>query len=553
MKETIVDLIAEFFAGTHPAVGLPSRIPMSVPKDTTHGDLSSNICMMTAKAAGLPPRDLASELAAWLNGRLEGKATAEIAGPGFLNFRLAQEQVQGILRRILDAGREFGKSDHGAGKTINLEFVSANPTGPPVVVSARAAAFGSALARLLQCAGYSVTSEYYLNDAGAQVRALGGSLRARVRELAGDPLELPENGYHGLYLVDMARTLVAEAAESITAWDALPEEEALVGYAQWAVQMIQVQIKREMERFRAPFDVWFSEKELHASGKVLAVLELFEAKGLIYEADGARWFRSSDFGDEKDRVVIRSDGRPTYFLADAAYHLDKLERGFTKAINVLGPDHHGHIARMQAIATAIGAPAGWLEILLLQWVTLVENGEAVAMSKRAGEFVTMADLVEDVGVDVARTYFLTRRRDSHLEFDLTLAREQSSKSRVFYAQYATARIAGVTRKAVEAGLSIEFGPDLDLSRLDGPEELALIKFLEQFPAAIISAADAREPNRLFNYLVDTATCFHKFYHECQVVTEDVGLSQARLALTRATAQVLANGLDHLGVEAPERM
>ncbi len=525
------------------------EVVLSPPRDPAHGDLSTNVALAAAKELGEKPRAIADALAAWCNERLAGRATAAVAGPGFVNFVFAEEQVQGSLQRILAAGEDFGRSDGGRGRRVNLEFVSANPTGPPVVVSARAAAFGSTLARLLDFAGYDVTCEYYLNDSGAQVAALGASLRARWRELQGQPLALPENGYHGLYLKDMAAQLPEEAG----AWDGLAEEESVARFAEHAVAGIKEQIRSEMDRFRTRFDVWFSEDGLYRTGAVEEVLALFEEKGLVYERDDARWFRSTRFGDEKDRVLVRSDGRPTYFAADAAYHLDKLRRGFDSAIDVLGPDHHGHVTRMQAIARAIGAPEGWLEILLLQWVTLVEGGETVAMSKRAGEFVTMADLLDDVGVDVARTYFLTRRRDSHLEFDLALAREQSSKSRIFYAQYATARIAGVLRKAATDGVAPVPEGELALELLSSEEERALIQLLAQFPEQVAAAAAAREPNRLFNYLVDVATLFHKFYHEHTIVSADADLSQARLALCRATRQVLALGLDLMGVAAPERM
>ena len=553
MKDAIRGALTEFFSLRHPGATLPPEIPLVPPRESSHGDFSSNICMICAKSAGLPPRQLAAQAVLWINEKLEGRATAELAGPGFLNFRLASDQVQEILRRIMAAGGDYGRSEHGGGRTVNLEFVSANPTGPPVVVSARAAAVGSTLARLLDAVGYDVTSEYYFNDSGAQISALGASLRARWRELRGEELAIPENGYHGRYLLEMARELDAEQGAEAEAWNALEEEASLDSFAGYAVGGIKDQIERELERFRSPFDIWFREASLHEDGKVDEVLAFFEKQDLIYEEGGARWFRSSNYGDEKDRVVVRSDGRPTYFLNDAAYHMDKLRRGFDKVINILGPDHHAHVTKMQAIASAIGAPEGWLEIVLLQWVTLVEDGETVSMSKRAGEFVTMGDLVEDVGVDVARSYFLTRRCNSHLEFDLSLAREQSSKSRVFYPQYATARIAGVLRKAEEAGLSLTAETELDLSRLDEESELALIKLLEQFPDSLVGAAEAREPNRLFNYLCDVASGFHKFYHECHIVGENRELSLARLALAGATRQVIQNGLDLMGVEAPESM
>ncbi|MCB9514648.1 MAG: arginine--tRNA ligase [Candidatus Latescibacteria bacterium] len=556
MKERLAALLADYFRTQFPALNWafdggdqgPAEFAVQPPRDAAHGDLASNAAMVTAKLCGQPPRELALALARWCEERLPG-LRAEVAGPGFLNFRLPVAAHQDLVARILAAGADYGRSEAGGGQKVDLEFVSANPTGPPVVVSARAAAFGSTLANLLAFSGHAVTREYYLNDAGSQVDALGESLRARWRELQGEPLALPENGYHGLYVKAMAEAL---DPSQVAAWETLPAEARGRAYAEHALAGIVESLRSEMSRFRTDFDVWFSERSLHDGGKLDEALSLFEAKGLVYEADGARWFRSSDFGDDKDRVVLRSDGRPTYFLADAAYHLDKLRRGYDKALNVLGPDHHGHVARMQAIAQAIGAPEGWLEILLLQWVTLVENGETVAMSKRAGEFVTMGDLVDDVGVDVARTYFLARRRDSHLEFDLVQAREQSSKSRVFYAQYATARIAGILRKAEEAGL--DAAPEgEDLARLTSEEELGLIRTLAEFPDQVAGAAAAREPNRLFNYLSDVAAGFHRFYHERQVVGDDAALSRARLALCRATRQVLANGLGLMAVDAPERM
>jgi len=559
VKERLRAAIGDYFRERHGELDWafaggtlgPAEIALLPPKESAHGDLTTNVAMLVAKPCGLPPRELATALAAWCEARLPGLA-ATVAGPGFLNFRLPAGAQQSVVGEILTAGAAYGRSQAGAGQRICLEFVSANPTGPAVVVSARAAAFGSTLARLLEAAGYQVTREFYVNDAGSQVEALGESLRARRRELAGEPLAIPENGYHGLYLRAMAEAL---DAEQVARWEALPPAAGRAAYAEHALAALVAGLRAEMERFRTPFDVWFSERSLHESGKVAEVLALFEAQGLVYEAEGARWFRSGDFGDDKDRVVMRSDGRPTYFLADAAYHLDKLRRGFSKAITVLGPDHHGHVARMLAIARAIGAPEGWLEILVLQLVTLVENGEQVTMSKRAGEFVTMGELIDDVGVDVARSYFLVRRRDSHLEFDLGQAREQSAKSRVFYPQYATARIAGILRKAAAAGYAAEAAtpPLAELALLASDEELELIRSLGEFPALIASAAAAREPNRLFNYLSDVAAAFHRFYHERTVVGEDPALSRARLALCRATRQVLLSGLDLMGVDAPERM
>ncbi len=551
MKELIAQVLRDYFEARHPDAGLfqgekPLSIQLDNPRDRSHGDLACNVAMASAKRLGMPPRELAEALAEWCNEELAGRATAEVAGPGFLNFRLAAGEVHAALASILELGADYGRSQAGRGEKINLEFVSANPTGPAVVVSARAAAFGSTLARLLDFSGHVVTREYFLNDAGGQVRTLGASLLARWRERQGEPLEIPENGYHGLYLKDMAEALgAAEAEELLGAAD--PGE----AFARYAIGELVGQVREQMDAFRTPFDVWFSEKALHEKGKLDEALFYLKDKDLTYEKDGATWFKTSEYGDEKDRVVLKSDGVASYLLADVAYARDKFARGFDKAIYVLGPDHHSHVARLKAVAEAIGAGRDWLEVILLQWVTLVEGGEAVAMSKRAGEFVTMEDLVADVGVDVARTYFLTRRAESHLEFDLEMAREQSSKSPIFYAQYATARIAGVLRKAAEGGVAE--GSEPELSLLGSEEELALIRELERFPELIAAVAKAREPNRLFQYLSEVATLFHRFYHEHQIVSDDAALSTARLALCRATRQVFENGLDLMGVSAPERM
>jgi arginyl-tRNA synthetase len=550
MKDLITGVIWDYYEARHADAGLfegekPLSIHLDNPRDRSHGDLACNVAMASAKKLGMPPRKLAEELVAWCNEKLDGRATAEVAGPGFINFRLAAGEVQSALAKILELGTEYGRSKVGGGEKINLEFVSANPTGPAVVVSARAAAFGSTLARLLDFSGHAVVSEYFLNDAGGQVRTLGASLMARWKEAQGEPLEIPENGYHGLYLKDMAVALEPAQAEQ---W--LNASDPVDAFARHAIGDLVGQVRIQMDAFRTPFDVWFSEKSLHDAGKLEDALAYLKEKNLTYEKDGAVWFKTSDYGDEKDRVVLKSDGVAAYLLADVAYALDKFGRGFDKAIYVLGPDHHSHVARLKAVAEAIGAGKEWLEVILLQWVTLVEDGETVAMSKRAGEFVTMEELVADVGVDVARTYFLTRRAESHLDFDLGLAREQSSKSPIFYAQYATARIAGVLRKAEEGGVT---AADAELSLLSATEELALIRELERFPDLIAAAAKAREPNRLFQYLNEVATLFHRFYHEHQIVSENAGLSAARLALCRATRQVLRNGLDLMGVSAPERM
>jgi arginyl-tRNA synthetase len=414
-----------------------------------------------------------------------------------------------------------------------VEFVSANPTGPLVIVSARAAAIGAALVSILRKAGYDVQAEYYVNDAGSQVAKLGLSLLTRFRQRLGEDAPFPEEGYPGEYLVDIAREI--------------PEQDARA-----SLERIMQTIQSDLELFGVKYDNFFRESGLYADREIWRTLDLLKERGVVYEEDGAQWFRSAELGDEKDRVLVRSDGSPTYFLADAAYHLNKLRRGFAEAIDLWGPDHHGHIKRMQSVSQVLGAPAGWPEVLIVQWVRLVEDGKVVSMSKRGGEFVTLHDLVEDVGADAAKFFFLMRKTSAHLDFNLTLARKESDENPVYYVQYAHARISSVVAYAREGG--VDFPSDTScVELLTEAEEIDLMRKLVIFPELIRGAAITREPHFLTAYAQQLAADFHRFYHVCRIVSSNRRLSEARLLLAEATRIVLAESLRVLGVSAPDKM
>ena len=527
--------------------GEGERLPLETPRDPAHGDLASNVAMALAKTAGLPPRRVAERLVEALDLGPEVLAAAEIAGPGFLNFRLAPAALHGVLLEVLERGPAYGESDLGRGLCVQVEYVSANPTGPMNVVSARAAAVGSALVRLLRATGHDVRSEFYVNDSGRQVRLLGLSFQARCRERLGLPGEFPAEGYHGTYV----REMVAEFPEAETA-AALADPEA-ERFREWALERIVPQQARDLDAYGVGFDEWFRESRLHAEGKLDATLAELRARGHVFEQEGALWFRSTAFGDEKDRVLVRSGGEPTYFLADIAYHRDKHARGFARVIDIWGPDHHGHVLRLQGALTALGLPAGFLEVELLQHVRLLAGGVEVKMSKRTGEYVTLRELVDEVGADVAKYFFLMRSTTTPLDFDLDLAKSQSDENPAYYVQYAHARIASLVRYAGEHGIEPPAEPAAAAARLTAPEELALLKELLLFPELVRGAARAREPHPLPTYLARLAETFHRFYHVHRVVTADRELSQARLLLCLGVRQVVRNGLGLLGVAAPERM
>jgi arginyl-tRNA synthetase len=525
-----------------------SGVPVAVerPRDAAHGDIATPVAMSLAKVLKKNPMEIAERVAGALRIDPGVVASVEAARPGFINFRLAAPVLQKTVREALESGDAYGRTDDGAGRRLQVEYVSANPTGPLVIVSARAAAVGNAILNLLDFAGYRTQGEYYVNDYGKQVEALGASLGFRLRErlglVAGE--ESIENyQYPGSYLAEIASALDEPRARELAAAADTSE------LGRFAASQLLERIRDDLGRYGARFDEFFLESSLHPDA-VEAAYRRLVASGHTYEQDGAVYFRSTDFGDDKDRVLKKSDGVPTYFVADVAYHAAKLDRGFDRAIGLLGPDHHGYVARMQAAMTALGAPADWLEIIIVGWVRLLEDGNPVSMSKRAGEFITMRELIDDVGVDVAKYFFLMRRANSPLDFDLTLARKQSDENPVYYVQYAHARIASVIRFAEERGVSAQ---GADLSLLTAAEERALMLHLLYFPGVVAGAAHAREPHRITTYAQELATAFHQFYHECRIVGDDAAVSAARLDLARATKIVLKNALHLLGVSAPSSM
>ncbi len=527
-----------------------------VPREGAHGDYASNAAMVLAKAARRPPRQVA-ELIVRHFPRLPAVGALEIAGPGFVNVTLDPDWCRTALPRIVAAGARYGGGEAGRDQHVRLEFVSANPTGPLVIVNARAAAVGDALARLLKSQGYAVTTEFYVNDAGNQFQALAKSFEARVRQALGEDVPLPENGYPGDYLVALARDYVKEGRPA--ALD-LPEGQRVEHLGEYAVARITEGQRRVLHDYGVDFDLWSSERRaVRERGLPERVLGELTARGLAYEQDGALWFRASEFGDEKDRVLRKSDGELTYFAVDVAYHHHTKFGGATRVIDLLGPDHHGYVTRMRAAMRALGHPGEAFDVLIIQLVTLLRDGQPVRMSKRRGEFVLMEELLEEVGRDAARFTFLTRRHDSPLEFDLALATRQSADNPVYYVQYAHARIMSIFRQAASQGAvpapewgGLDWSPS-DPPRLTLPEELSLIKRLLQFPELVGGTAQALEPHRIAYWLGELAGAFHPYYKVNRVIGDDVGLTRARLLLCAAVGQVVRNGLALLGVGAPESM
>jgi arginyl-tRNA synthetase len=523
------------------AAALPDDVGIERPRNPEHGDYATNVALRTAKKAGVPPRELATWLADELAAK-DGIASAEIAGPGFINLRLAADAQGGIVAEVLAGGASFGNGDEYAGRNVNLEFVSANPTGPLHLGGTRWAAAGDALGRVLSARGAKVTREYYFNDAGGQIMRFVRSLVAVAR---GEPA--PEDGYGGAYIGEIAAKVLALEPDALTS----PDRDEI--FRRVGVGLMFDEIKADLHAFGTDFDVWFHEQSLHDSGAVDAAVERLKASNSLYFADGAWWLRSSEFGDDKDRPVIKSDGQPAYIAGDIAYFLDKRTRGFDLCIYMLGADHHGYIGRLKAAAAALGDDPDVVEVLIGQMVNLVADGKPVRMSKRAGTVVTMEDLVDAVGVDAARYSLIRSSVDSTLDVDLDLLVRRSNDNPVFYVQYAHARLASLARNAADLGLiaGTEFG------LLVHPREGDLIRTLGEFPAAVRSAAELREPHRVARYLEALASAYHKFYDACRVLPmgdeEITELHRARLALCVAARQVLANGLAMLGVSAPERM
>lgn len=527
-------------------------IELEAPRNKDHGDLSCNVAMVLAKQAGLPPRKLAENLVARIetgNGLID---RVEIAGPGFINFYLKPGWLHEVVQEIHSQGSSYGRSDRGVGLKVLLEFVSANPNGPITVGSGRSGIIGDTLARLYQLTGAEVWREYYINDAAnsSQMINFGRSLVVRYQQLLRQDVPFPEDGYHGEYVTDIARGIIEESGDRYLKMD---EEERLTLFTRMAEDAMITQQKADLKNFAIEFDCWYSERSLHDSGKVEETIERLGRSGYTYEQDGAIWLKSTAFGDDKDRALVRSNGKPTYIASDAAYHADKFERGFNRLINVWGPDHHGYIARTKAAVGALGYNPDDLYVIIYQAVRLFSGGEIVMMSKRAGDVISLAELVEEVGRDAARYFLLMRSQDSQLDFDLELAKKQSDDNPVYYIQYAHARIASILRNAKEQGVAIPDAAVTDLSCLTMEAEIDLMKKLADWPDEVATAAFSHQPHRLTAFAAELARLFHKFYTECRVLGDDPVLTSARLALVGAAKIVLGNLLETIGVSAPEKM
>jgi len=518
------------------------------PRDAGHGDLATNIAMLLARRERANPRKTAERVLQELKLPPTLIAKTEIAGPGFINFWLAEDQLANAHQQILRAGAEYGRATWGAGVKVNVEFVSANPTGPLHVGHGRGAALGDAIASLLEWTGHAVTREFYVNDAGVQIDKAAQSLWARIRQEASYQAEVPEGGYHGEYLKENARAVLEREGR---AFADLPEEEGLRRCRSLIVRIQRDEQDRDLEQFGVKFDVISSEQRAYDTGGVERAIQLLQKRGLTYESEGALWLRTTDFGDDKDRVLRKSDGTLTYLTPDIAYHIDKHDRGFDRAIDVWGADHHGYIPRMRAALAALGYPPEFFDVELVQLVRVVRGGEEVKMSKRSGEFVTLRDLYEEVGVDAARYFFLARKGASPLDFDIDLAKKQSDENPIFYVQMAHARLSGIFRTAQRDPDTVE--GNLDMRALPDPEDVELLKKLVQFPEGVEKAAREREPHRITVYLHELATVVHGWYHRTRTLGEPPDVERARLLLTRAARLVLANGLALLGISAPDRM
>ena len=526
------------------------EIQLEVPRVEAHGDFATNVALTLAKPNKCSPRDIAASFVEQLADGDGFFASVEIAGPGFINLVISPSAWFQILYEIHRLDLNYGRSHLGHGRYVQVEFVSANPTGPLHVGHGRGAAVGDALASILEATGHRVEREYYINDAGTQIETLGRSVFLRYQQLLGCQVEFPATCYQGDYIQVLAREMQEIHGDSYLN---VAQEEALSLFSDYAGKRILDGIRNDLQEFGVTYDRWFSEKSLYDNGAVDRVIETLKAAGHIYEKDGALWFRSTALGDEKDRVVVRANGMTTYFASDLAYHQDKYLRGLDLVIDLWGADHHGYVDRMYAGVMALGKERKALSLLLVQLVNLLRKGQQVAMSTRAGEFVTLRDVIAEVGRDAARFIFLTRRSDSPLDFDLELAKEKSADNPVYYVQYAHARISSIMRLAEEQKLALDAKEKLDFNRLNLPEEIALIKQLSLYPEVVDNSARFLEPHRIPYYLTQLASAFHSYYKHHRIIQDDLALAQARFNLVQAIRVVIRNGLGLLGVSAPEKM
>jgi arginyl-tRNA synthetase len=554
MKNRIKKLIIEAASEAH-AKGLLSsadfpEVNLEKPKVEAHGDFSTNFAMVMASLQKMPPRKVAQAIVDQLNhsGRLLEKI--EIAGPGFINFYVTPAAWHPVLLEIQKTDRRFGASELGAGERVQVEFVSSNPTGPLHVGHGRGAAVGDSVANILAFCGYDVQREYYINDSGRQIQTLGRSVFLRYCELFGKSAPFPEDCYQGDYIRDIAVQIKEQQGDGLLYRE---EDEAVMQCARTAAGGIMEGIRKDLALFGVSFDEWFSEQSLYDAGEVDRILAESRERGIIYEKDGALWFKTSDLGDEKDRVVVRQNGQTTYFASDIAYHNDKYRRGFQRVIDVWGADHHGYIPRMQAAIEACGYKRNQFQVILVQLVNLLRGGQPVAMSTRAGEFVTLRDVIDEVGKDAARFIFLTRHYESPLDFDLEVAKQQTNENPVYYVQYVHARISSIIRKAVENGMADVQWDETAIARLVELEEIQLIKTLARYPETVAASAEKLEPHRITFFLMNLAAAFHAYYNKHRVLSEDPVLSRGRLVLVESIRKVIRNGLALLGVDAPDKM
>lgn len=537
--------------GSLPQAELPA-FTLEVPADRSHGDWACNAAMAGARAFHQAPRKIAEAISAHLDLAPTYFDRCEIAGPGFLNFFLNPRFYADVLRDVETLGKDYGRSDYGKGEKVMVEFVSANPTGPMHMGNARGGALGDCLAAVLDAAGYSVWREFYVNDAGNQIEKFGISLEARYLQIlqGEDAVEFPEDGYHGDDIREHAQNYVNEHGDSLLS---VSPEERRAALVQYALPKNIARMQRDLEKYRIQYDKWFLESTLHEDGEVMEIVDILSKKGLTYEKDGAVWYRATEFGAEKDEVLIRQNGNPTYFTADIAYHRNKFNRGFTRCIDVWGADHHGHVARMKGAMDAIGLDGSKLDVVLIQLVRLVRAGEVVRMSKRSGKAIQLADLLDEVPIDAARFLFNMREANTQMDFDLDLAVQQDSQNPVYYVQYAHARICSLFQKLAGEGLTLRPCTDEELALLSAPEEIELLRHIASYTDEIVAAARGYDPARITRYVITLANLFHSFYNACRIGGEEDSLAHARLQLCSAVLTVIRNVLGMFKITAPERM
>ena len=551
LREKILDALGRAVAnGELPAEPLPA-FNIEKPANSANGDFSSNIALAGAKAFKKAPRMIAQSIADNID--LEGTLfeKVEIAGPGFLNFYLSQRYYSEIVKDVITRGENYGASDFGKGKKVLVEFVSANPTGPMHIGNARGGAIGDCLAAVLEKAGYNVSREFYVNDAGNQIEKFATSLEVRYLQLYKDGIEMPEDAYKGADITEHAKSFAAEYGDKYVEAESKERRKALVDFA---LPKNIAGLERDLLQYRIKYDNWFKESTLHADGSVAKIIEKFKELGVTYEQDGALWFKASEFGNDKDVVLIRANGIPTYIVPDIAYHYNKLvTRGYDKAVDVLGADHHGYVPRMKAALSALGIDENRLDCVIMQMVRLVRDGETIKLSKRSGKAITLTTLLDEIPIDAARFFFNLREPNSHFDFDLDLAAQETSQNPVYYVQYAHARICSILKKAQSSGITLRTPTDEELDLLNSPEETELIRHLSSLTDEIITAAKTYDPARITHFVIELATLFHKFYNAQRVIADDEGLMQARLYLCVAVKDTIKNILTMLKISAPESM